>query len=135
MSHKDSNKDIFAVMVDFNQNVLQHMPSVSTMREEVSMMDFKIRPVQGDISALDLTSNKFIEALWCMGKLDELYQNDICDYEESDRELFSQFTTNIQNRYTSELQRLVSTQTNKQEKAPYVEIEIYRETVNKQGMN
>ncbi len=135
MNTPSGKKDIFAVLVEFEEQVLQSKPVLARMKEEVRMMDFKIRPVQGDISNLDLTSTKFIEALWCMGKLDELYQNIGDEYSERDRELFGQFATNLQNTYMRELQHVMVSNTQEDAPAAQIEIEIYRESIAKHGMN
>lgn len=135
MNTPSDKKDIFAVLVEFEEQVLQSKPVLARMKEEVRMMDFKIRPVQGDISNLDLTSTKFIEALWCMGKLDELYQNIGDEYSERDRELFGQFATNLQNTYMRELQHVMVSNTQEDAPAAQIEIEIYRESIAKHGMN
>lgn len=135
MNTPSGKKDIFAVLVEFEEQVLQNKPLLGRMKEEVRMMDFKIRPVQGDISNLDLTSTKFIEALWCMGKLDELYQHIGEDYSERDRELFAQFAASLQNTYMRQLQHIVVSHTEEDASTAQIEIEIYRESIAKQGMN
>lgn len=135
MNTPSGKKDIFAVLVEFEEQVLQSKPVLARMKEEVRMMDFKIRPVQGDISNLDLTSTKFIEALWCMGKLDELYQHIGDEYSDRDRELFGQFAANLQNTYMRELQHVMVSNSQEDTSAAQIEIEIYRESIAKHGMN
>lgn len=122
------------MIVEFEERIIRNKPTIAFMKEEVRMMDFKIRPVQGDISSLDLTSTKFIEALWCMGKLDELYQHIGADYTEQDRDLFAQFAASLQNTYMRELQHVMVSD-REDVPAPQIEIEIYRESVAKHGMN
>ena len=43
------------------------------MYEEIRMMKFRIRPLQGNVLSVNLNNEKFIEVLWSMGKLDEFY--------------------------------------------------------------
>lgn len=135
MNKPRSRKDIFAVIVEFEEKTVRNKPTLLVMKEEVRMMDFKIRPVQGDLSTLDLTSSKFIEALWCIGKLDELFQSTVYRYNEHDRELFSQFATSLQSKYTQELQHIMVADAAVYDQTPQVEIEIYRETAAKHGIN
>ena len=46
------------------------------MFEEVRMMKFKIKPIQGDVSAFNLKNERFIESLWSLGKLDEFFHKE-----------------------------------------------------------
>jgi len=61
---------------DFQRSVLSQKPESQDMIHEVRMMNFKVRPISGDISDLDFSNTEFIDALWSLGKLDEFFQKE-----------------------------------------------------------
>lgn len=70
---KQSKIDAVSLIFQFQKRILDHKPSRLAMYREVQMMQYKIRPVQGDVSLVNLSNSKFIEILWSLGKLEEFF--------------------------------------------------------------
>lgn len=71
---KEFKKDILSLIIHFQKTVLSKKPSAPIMYRDVKMMHFKIRPLHGDVSRMNLRDIKFVEILWSLGKLDEFFQ-------------------------------------------------------------
>src|SRR5690606_33448009 len=86
---KTGNKtDLYEKIKLFQQRTISNTPTVEEMMSEVRMMNFKVRPVYGNISKLNLSNREFINALWSLGKLDEFFKDEFPNVEDEDREIF-----------------------------------------------
>ncbi|MBI3620237.1 hypothetical protein HY214_03800 [Candidatus Roizmanbacteria bacterium] len=109
------------------ERIIKNKPALNRMCDEVLMMKFHVKPVKGDIAGLPLGKQKFIETLWSLGKVDELFQKKYRYLAKEDREtalrIFSKFHEDLQ----AELNR-INFREDKQlpDKASF-EIEIYKE--------
>lgn len=56
----------------FKTTVLDKKVSHEQMVRDVSMMKFKIRPLQGDVMRLNFANATFVETIWQLGMMDEL---------------------------------------------------------------
>ena len=73
---KKINKDILSLINNI-QKIISTKPNTDQMFEEVRMMKFKIKPIQGDLMSFNLKNQHFIESLWSLGKLDEFFFREV----------------------------------------------------------
>jgi UDP-galactopyranose mutase len=85
---KKTSNDVVEKVTHFQRQILENKPTFVQMYEEIRMMKFKIRPVVGDISVLNLKNSGFIEILWSLGKLDEFFQHEYGKLSYKKRDLF-----------------------------------------------
>lgn len=76
------------------------------MVEEVQMMNFKVRPLQGDIAVLNLKNRQLLEVLWSLGKLEEIFHKEISRVPADQKESFFTMFDNLQNKLEGELNKL-----------------------------
>lgn len=106
------------------------------MYDEVRMMHFKIRPLQGDISHLDLKDKVFLEALWSLGKLDEFFKKEGSKYNKREREIFFRYFDSLHARFARSLQKVrLEPSEDADDPSPFIEMEIYREDIRKKKIN
>lgn len=103
---KKNSIDIFEMISQFQLNVLNKKPPVAQMYDEVRLMRFKIRPVNGEIMTLDLSNNGFIEMLWGLGKLDEFYQGHIEKLPQDQRQVFFRIFDELYQKFQQELNKV-----------------------------
>ncbi|MDO8610639.1 MAG: hypothetical protein Q7R95_08895 [bacterium] len=102
---KKQQKDVMEILGNF-QHALMHKPSQATMLEEVRMMKFKVRPTQGDVASVNLTNSRLIEALWSLGKLDEIFQKEYSKLPVEKKEVFYRIFENMYKKFQSDLNNL-----------------------------
>ena len=127
---KTENKnDLYDRIQRFQQSVLARRPSINQMVSEVHMMNFKIRPVYGNISSLDFANKRFIEALWSLGKLDEFFRIEFPLVTENERDTFFRLVDEMRVNFQQQLNTAytASKPLSTEEKLLY-EIEIFKET-------
>ena len=118
------NNDVFKLLADL-QIVLRQKPSVDKMFEEIRMMKFKIRPIIGDISLVNVKNNQLIEALWGLGKIDDFFQKKIKQLNLKDKKTFFRVVSDIRDGYEQQLNR-VGLKGKVNPSSP-VELEIFKE--------
>ena len=133
MKKRDS-LDLLRTLADFQKNVLENKPSMEAMVDEVRMMRFKIRPLQGDISLLNLKDAKLIEILWNLGKLDEFFRSQHDQLSRGQREVFFQFFDGLYEKFQTQLNR-INLKSTSENISPTVEMEIFKEEVRKRKLN
>ena len=99
---KKYTKDISKLINSF-QSLVKNKPTPSQMSTELRMMKFKVKPIQGDFSAVDLKDDKFISALWSLGKLDEFFQKEYHKLSAKDRQIFMKIFDDLYHQYQQEL--------------------------------
>ena len=127
---KSANKnDLYDRIQRFQQNVLARRPPISKMVSEVHMMNFKIRPVYGNISSLDFANKRFIEALWSLGKLDEFFRIEFPQVTENEQDIFFLLFDEMRVSFQQQLNTAYSASKplSTEERLLY-EIEIFKET-------
>jgi hypothetical protein len=124
-----SEKDVVAMFQHFQQHVLENKPSLKDMISEVRMMQFKIRPVEGDITALNFKNYSFIETLWSLGKLDEFFLQHESKLKKSDKIVFYRLFDGLYEQYRNKLNHINLKKDQYDEgKVPSgFEVEIFRE--------
>lgn len=123
---KKTTKDILGLMSKF-QKYLNDKPSLSKMFQDVQMMKFKIRPIQGDLSAVNLQNKKFIETLWSLGKLEEFFQKEYDQLPIRNKELFKKVFESIYERYQNDLNKVDLHWEKQPKQNGFLEVEIYKE--------
>lgn len=97
------------------------------MYDEVRMMKFKIRPLQGDISVINLHDNSFIEILWSLGKLDEFYHLNVEKISQTEQETFYKLVDEMYDRFQEQLNTLDLKHERFPQSASSFEMEIYKD--------
>jgi len=101
-----NQKDILERLANIQKTLMAEQPSVEQMWEELRMMRFKIRPTQGDIYQINLNDTRFVEILWNLGKLDEMFQKEIKSINKSEKEIFYRFFDDTYRRFQEKLNQL-----------------------------
>ncbi len=127
---KQNNKDILQVLANFKK-ILDHKPDALHMYNEVLMMKFKIKPLQGDISLFNVKNNRLIEVLWSLGKLDELFQKEYRQLPSSEQKIFFRAFNEMHNRLQGELNEINLKTEQLSNLSPVVEMEIFKENLQK----
>lgn len=82
---------------------LEIKPPVNVMYDEIRMMRFKIRPLQGDITLLNLKNERLIETLWQLGKLDDFFQREFKRLSNPQQEIFFNFFEELHSKLQHDL--------------------------------
>lgn len=102
MKRKKTNS-IIDELIDF-QKSLENKPTVEEMFNQVKMMNFKFKPIQGSLINFNFKNKKFIEALWSLGKLDEFFVKKINSLRSTkEKEKFLNFFSQIYDLYQQKL--------------------------------
>ncbi len=131
---KKQNHDVLAIINDFRR-VIDHKPSLIQMMDDVRMMKFKVHPVQGDISQLNLKNEKLLEALWSLGKLDELFQKEYGSLSVKERNVFIRIFDGLYQKFQSELSGINLKPNKLGNSPPVLEMEIFREKTTAKRIN
>lgn len=118
--------DVLKIFDNF-QKEIQKKPSHKQMMEEVRMMKFRVRPMQGDILLFNLQDERLIEVLWSLGKLDELFQNKFQKLSSKDKSVFFRIFDSMYQNFQSELGKINLRKDKPSNISPTVEIEIFKE--------
>lgn len=129
---KKTTKDILEMINNFHKS-LEKKPTIEKMFEEIKMMKFKIKPIQGNLTEVNLNNKEFIKNLWKLGKLDEFFQKYFNQLSKKEKELFLKIFNDIYQKYQENLSKikLQWERKNPFEKERILEIEIYKESNNK----
>lgn len=103
--NKSRNADLYERVHMFQQQVLANKPAPAEMYHEVRMMNFKVRPVEGDISQLDFGNKEFIDALWSIGKLDEFFRLEISRISKDEKEAFFRLVDEMRTNFQIQLNK------------------------------
>ncbi len=103
----DSSKKIDAVdkIKHFQERILANKPEMGEMVYDVRMMNFKIRPISGDITELDYGNNDFIEALWSLGKLDEFFRLEFDSIDLDEKDAFFRMVNDLRVNFQNQLKQ------------------------------
>jgi len=123
--------DLLLTLADFQKNILEKRPSVEKMFEEVRMMHFKIRPLQGDVSVLNLKETQLIETLWNLGKLDEFFRKHQGRFSSDQKEVFFRFFDELHDRFQSQLNKVNLRSMKELDFSSTIEMEIFKEDTSK----
>lgn len=125
-----SSPDVFEKLKQFQVMLESNRLSSEEMLHEIRMMNFKLRPLSGEIAELDFSNEGFLHALWKLGKLDELFRREFGSLHEDDRELFFRLVDEMRLKLQYELNRAtVWHKDMPDKKRPQYEVEIIKDLV------
>lgn len=124
---KKNNSDIVDLMTHFQKSILDNKPNFHQMFDEIRMMQFKIKPLNGDISLLNLKNQDFIGILWSLGKLDEFFQMQYQKVSSKKKDLFLRLFDEIHEKFQEQLDTLSLKPEKIEETSPTFEMEIFKE--------
>ena len=117
------------------QRILDNRPQYKEMLAEVQMMRFKIKPIFGNITEINLQDLHLIETLWSLGKLEEFFNRDYDRIPVKQRGSFLRIFDAIKGRLQEKLNKIDIRQNNPQSTSPLVEMEIVKENPLKRQIN
>lgn len=132
---KKTSKDVISLFGNI-QKVISSKPNIDQMFEEVRMMKFKVKPIQGDLMAFNLKNENFIESLWSLGKLDEFFYKEVPSLSKKEKEFFMKIFDSLYFKYQQQLN-----QSNLQQrkvnlsKTGLLELEVFKERKLKKKVN
>ena len=131
---KKSDTDVLKIFSNLKKTI-ENRPPAAEMYEEVRMMKFKIRPLAGDISLVNIKDQYFIETLWSLGKLDEVFQKEFKKLDANQKEVFFRIFDEMYQNFQSQLNRL-SLRAGKAAARPQIfEMEIFKDIPAGKKMN
>lgn len=123
--------DIFSKL----KKAIGEKPSQQKMYEEIRMMRFKIRPISGDVSILQIKNHQLIETLWGLGKLDEVFQKEYDKLGRDQKEVFFRLFDNLYHQYQEQLNRININNEVKTQLSQTLEMEIFKDITIKKKVN
>lgn len=132
---KKQTGDVIKLFIDFQREIIDSALPSEKMFRELQMMKFKIKPLQGDISSLNLNDKELIEVLWRLGKLDEFFQKEHRHLRTGDRKIFFQLFDNLHQKYQARLGDLNLKSDENLELSSTIEMEIFKEDLPKRKVN
>ena len=124
---KKNDKDAIDILQLLQKDIFSHKPSHSIMWDEVRMMKFKIRPLYGDVSSLNLKNNSLIEIMWSLGKLDDFFHKEYNKLNTEQKDIFFRIFEDLHEQFQSQLNALNLKSGATDKTAPVLEMEIYKE--------
>ena len=122
-------------LINTFHDILKKKPSVKKMYEDIRLMKFKIRPLQGDISRINFQNEMLIEMLWSLGKLDEVFQKEYELLSVGSRDTFYKLFDNLYKEYQSKLNNIHIRQDRPAENSNTLEMEIFKELPPEKKLN
>lgn len=110
-------------------------PSLDKMYDEIRMMRFKIRPISGDVSLLQFKNSELIEALWGLGKLDEVFQKEYDNLGNDQKEVFFRLFDNLYHQYQEQLNKININKELKPKLSQVFEMEIFKDITARKKTN
>lgn len=105
------------------------------MYKDIRLMNFRIRPIVGDITKIDVGNETFVEMLWSLGKLDEMFQKRFFDIHDKNREVVYRIFEKLYEEYQSRLNKATQRIETSVGPGPKLEMEIYRELPHDKKLN
>lgn len=131
---KKNNKDVIEIFSNLKKTLGAKLP-IEKMYEEVRMMRFKIKPISGDISLLQLKNHRLIEMLWSLGKLDEVFQREYRKLPSDQKEVFFRIFDNLYQQFQDQLNKININPEVKSNLPQVLEMEIFKDMSTKKKLN
>jgi len=127
---------LIELLNNFQKNI-NILPSLEKMKEEVRMMNFKIRPLSGDVNLLrSLDNRELVSVLWKIGKLDEFFESLSKHTKKPERTMIDNLLGSLKTRIDNELNQVKLKFENIKGNHPsFFEMEIVKEHGKKQKAN
>ena len=127
---KHTDSDVLEIINNF-QKSLSKKPSATKMFQEIKMMKFKVRRIQGNLSEVNLNNFEFVSILWSLGKLDEFFQKEYYRLTEKKQNLFIKIFNEIYEKFQQDLNRINLQRERNSRKVHSLEVEIFKEIKDK----
>ena len=114
------------IISSIQENIVYKKPSFNEIKEEVKMMQFKIRPLVGNVLSLDFNNKRFIETLWMLGKMDGYFKLYYSQLSKRDREIFLNFFATTYKKFQGRLSRVKLKKLSANLKNNFFEVEIFK---------
>lgn len=124
---KRKTVDVLDIFSKFQHDVLEHKPALEQMYADVQMMQFKVRPLAGDIAGINFDNIIFIETLWSLGKLDEFFHQTVTSLSKTEKKVFYQLFDGLYKQYQSKLNKVNLKTDLPDTSSGAFEVEIFRE--------
>ena len=131
---KKNSKDIIEIFSNLKK-ALGSKPPIEEMYDDIRMMRFKIKPISGDVSLLQLKNSRLIETLWSLGKLDEVFQREYKKLSEDQKEVFFRLFDNLHQQFQDQLNKVNINPEVKSNLPQILEMEIFKDISTKKKVN
>lgn len=112
------------------QEVEKSNPSIEQMIEEIKMMQFKIRPIAGDIFQLLSQKHAFLTWLWRIGKVDEIVSRYLKNLTPKEREIVFDYLNRWYEEYEKKMaSSFLSFQEKPDPSFMVLELEVFRRKI------
>ena len=125
MSKKKKSR-LIDIINSIQENVVYKKPSFSEMKEEVKMMQFKIRPLIGNVFSLNFNNQYFIETLWMLGKMDGYFNLYYSQLSKKDKQIFLNFFLTTYKKFQGRLNQVKLRKNSASLEANFFEMEIFK---------
>lgn len=122
-----TDTDIIEMFHTFQEKVLNNKPPIQEMYDDLRMMNFKIKPLSGNIARLDLQNSDFVETLWSLGKLDEFFHRTVKTVPQNQMTMFNNLFRTMYAAYQHDLNKINIRPEQVQGSVRGFEMEIYKE--------
>jgi len=124
---KKNKMDVVEMMSTFQNTILNNKPNEKDMYDEVRMMRFKVKPVHGDLSVLNINNHHFMEILWSLGKMDEFFQANADSLSQDEKSTFMRVFDGMYKNFQTELNSISIKSENADTEQTALEMEIFKE--------
>jgi len=131
---KKNSQDVIEIFTNLRK-ALGSKPPIEEMYEEIRMMRFKIKPISGDVSLLQLKNQGLIEALWSLGKLDEVFQKEYKKLSGDQKEVFFRLFDNLYQQFQDQLNKINVNPEVKSNLPQILEMEIFKDISTRKKLN
>ncbi len=133
---KTSKYTAFRLLKEVLSDVNDKKPSPDEMMKEIKMMNFKIRPIDGDIFSLTTKNVRFIESLWRIGRIEKIVIKAQDRLSTDEKELFFDYLDELELQMQDKYGKLLDNLTpDEQKKLKLITLEIFKEVKFKKDIN
>jgi hypothetical protein len=126
----DKKINALDLIARITRDIERDKPTKEVMMEDIKMMNFKVKPVSGDIFSLTKKDIGFVESLWKLGKVEEMVADKLDNLEENEKDIFFNYLDDLQVRTQQEIAVAISQLSKKeQKKMEFLELEIFKEKI------
>jgi hypothetical protein len=138
MNRKKAKKgDVFTFVMLSLKEILEKKPPLAKMKEEVNLMGFSIRPIEGDPQIMkNIDDRQFIETLWTIGTIDGLMEKNFYRLSGEQKEIVLNALSKIKENLILKAKiKPEMMEEFDQETPPYLMLEIFRKEPLKKNIN
>jgi len=129
---KKAKKTALQYIQQVMDNVEANALSPQEMLTDIKMMNFKIRPLSGDIFSMSKKHSELLESLWRIAKIEEVVVEVLQTLEEDEKETFFTYLHMLETKFQKQVhESLASASASEQKKVSMTTLEIFREVSRK----